>query len=78
MNKELNTKEVFVVPLDVLLDVVQIILSNNLKYAIEDMKRAKNAIVLELEFEPRHDKAQQNIQEILDDYNYYRYGEEQS
>jgi len=65
----------YTVPLDVLLDIVQIILQSELKHTIEDYKRTKNALVLELELEPKHRKAKENIETILMDYNFYRYNE---
>lgn len=68
----------YTVSLDILLDIVKIILQEDISHSIRDIKESKSAVVLELALLPLHEKAKENIEQILNDYNYYRYGMSES
>ncbi len=62
------------VPVDVVMDIAQIILQSGIIHSIEDLKPAKNALVFELQLLSHHKQAKKNIFDILSEYNFYRYG----
>lgn len=63
-----------IVPVDVVMDISQIMLQAGIAHSIEDVKPAKNALVFELQLLPHHKQAKKNIFDILSEYNFYRYG----
>lgn len=66
-----------VVPMDVMIDIAQIILKYGIDHCIENVKLNRNAIVMEVSLPKGRTKALYNMYEIIDDYNTLRYGEEQ-
>ena len=70
-------KTSYAIPMDVMMDIAQILLQSDIQHTITDIRKSKNAIVIEMMIEPRHRMAEENIHQILEDYNYYRYGEQQ-
>lgn len=64
----------YIVPIDVMIDIAQVILQAEIKHSLSDIKKGRNAIVLDLTITPNQGRAKENIESILSDYNYYRYG----
>lgn len=62
------------VPVDVVMDIAQIILQAGIAHSIEDIKLSKNALVFELQLLPHHKQAKKNIFDIINEFNFYRYG----
>jgi hypothetical protein len=66
------------VPLDVLIDVVSIIKETELKNEITGVNANRSFIELKIEYQNGlgyHQRAIENIESILDDYNHYRFEE---
>lgn len=78
---ETDTFKRFIVPLDVLTDIVKVILEMELKNEITAVNENKAFIEIKLEYQNGlgfHQKAIANIESILDDYNHYRFEEEET
>lgn len=76
-----NTYKHYNVPLDVLMDVLQIIKETELKTEITGANENKSLIEINVEYQNGlgfHQKAINNIETILDDYNHYRFEEEET
>ena len=76
-----NTYKHYNVPLDVLMDVLQIIKETELKTEITGANENKSLIEIKVEYQNGlgfHQKAINNIETILDDYNHYRFEEEET
>lgn len=76
-----NTYKHYNVPLDVLMDVLQIIKETELKTEIIGANENKSLIEIKVEYQNGlgfHQKAINNIGTILDDYNHYRFEEEET
>ncbi len=66
------------VPLDVLIDVVSIIKETELQNEITGVNVNRSFIELKIEYQNGlgyHQRAIENIESILDDYNHYRFEE---
>ena len=71
----------FTVPLDILTDIVKVILEMELKNEITAVNENKAFIEIKVEYQNGlgfHQKAIANIESILDDYNHYRFEEEET
>ena len=71
----------FTVPLDILTDIVKVILEMELKNEITAVNENKAFIEIKVEYQNGlgfHQKAIANIESILDDYNHYRFAEEET
>lgn len=78
---ETATFKRFIVPLDVLTDIVKVILEMELKNEITAVNENKAFIEIKVEYQNGlgfHQKAITNIESILDDYNHYRFEEEET
>lgn len=64
----------YTIPIEVMVDIAEIILQADIKHSLSDIKKGRNAIVLDLSIKPNQTRAKANIESILSDYNYYRYG----
>lgn len=76
-----HTYKHYNVPLDVLMDVLQIIKETELKTEITGANENKSLIEINVEYQNGlgfHQKAINNIETILDDYNHYRFEEEET
>jgi hypothetical protein len=73
-----NRFKTLTVPLDVLIDVVSIIKETELKNEITGVNVNRSFIELKIEYQNGlgyHQRAIENIESILDDYNHYRFEE---
>lgn len=78
---ETATFKRFTVPLDILTDIVKVILEMELKNEITAVNENKAFIEIKVEYQNGlgfHQKAIANIESILDDYNHYRFEEEET
>lgn len=78
---ETTTFKRFIVPLDVLTDIVKVILEMELKNEIIAVNENKAFIEIKVEYQNGlgfHQKAIANLESILDDYNHYRFEEEET
>ena len=76
-----NTYKTFSIPLDVLTDIIKVLLQSELKNEITGANENKNFIDVKVEYQNGlgfHQKAIDNIENILDDYNHYRFEEEET
>ncbi len=76
-----NTYKTFSIPLDVLTDIVKVLLQAELTNEITGANENKNFIDVKVEYQNGlgfHQKAIDNIENILDDYNHYRFEEEET
>ena len=76
-----NTYKTFSIPLDVLTDIIKVLLQAELKNEITGANENKNFIDVKVEYQNGlgfHQKAIDNIENILDDYNHYRFEEEET
>jgi hypothetical protein len=72
-----QTGRLFIVPMDVLMDILRIILKNGLRHHIEGINAKENTILIRVfpNVNSLYDKeAMRNIAEILTDYGYYLTG----
>lgn len=56
----------YTVPIDVLIDIAEIIVKHELPHQIKDIK--ENALLVKLSFSERHNNAKKNIEHILSEY----------
>lgn len=78
---ETATFKRFTVPLDILTDIVKVILEMELKNEITAVNENKAFIEIKVEYQNGlgfHLKAIANIESIIDDYNHYRFEEEET
>lgn len=76
-----NTYKTFSIPLDILTDIIKVLLQAELKNEITGANENKNFIDVKVEYQNGlgfHQKAIDNIENILDDYNHYRFEEEET
>lgn len=66
-------KQVYEIPNDVMADVAHIILQAGLTHRLTDAGR--ESVKMELLFAENNTKAEQQIKEIINDYNFFRYGD---
>jgi hypothetical protein len=75
------TNENIKVPQDMILDILSILLKEDLKYEITEVNenRAVAAFAIEIDRDkPRQLKALQNMQELLNSYNEFRFSENET
>ena len=65
------------VPTDVFMDIALILVESEIQHRIISTNQERNEIMLRLEISPEHEEANENIESIIEDYNYYRYGGEE-
>ncbi len=65
-------KQVYEIPADIVADATRIILQAGLAHRLVDAGR--ESIKMELLFPENRMKAKQSIEEIINDYNFFRYG----
>lgn len=58
----------YTVPIDVLMDIAEIIVKHQLQHQITDIKENANAILLKLTFSTYQDNAKKNVEQILNEY----------
>ena len=64
----------YTIPLDLLLDILKILLSNNISYHIESINENESNLLMQLRFNPsitNNKKAKENIESFLTDYEYF-------
>ena len=66
-------KQVYEIPNNMMADAARIILQAGLSHRLVDAGR--ESIKMELLFSESHTKAKQQIEEIINDYNFFRYGD---
>lgn len=75
--RQKQTGRLFIVPMDVLIDILRIILKNGLRHYIEGINQKENTILIRIfpnPNSPHSNNAIQNIAEIITDYGYYLTG----
>ncbi|CAN5645710.1 hypothetical protein BH11BAC2_BH11BAC2_11230 [soil metagenome] len=76
-----NRFKTLTVPLDVLIDVLKIITEMELKNEITAINENKSFIEIKVEYQNGlgfHQRAIENIENILDDYNHFRFEEQET
>lgn len=63
------------IPADVVVDIAKIILKSGLEHRIMDCDEEKYTLRMEILFPENKQQAKENINQIIDDYNFFRYGE---
>ena len=79
--KDKNRFKTLTVPLDILIHVVRIIKETELKNEITGVNENKSFIELKIEYQNGlglHQRAIENIENILDDYNHFRFEEQET
>jgi len=71
MNTE--EKQIVDVPCDVMADISKVILQSNLTHRITGADAEKNIVRMEILIPQGKKEAKQNIYELIDSYNYFRY-----
>ena len=69
------------VPLDVLVDVLNIVIETELKNEVTGVNVNRSYIEIKIEYQNGlgyHQRAIENIESILDDYNHYRFEESET
>lgn len=69
------------IPLDVLVDVLNIVIETELKNEVTGVNVNRSFIELKIEYQnglSYHQRAIENIESILDDYNHYRFEESET
>ncbi len=76
-----NRFKTLTIPLDVLIDVINIVMETELKNEITAVNVNRSFIELKVEYQNGlgyHLRAIENIESILDDYNQYRFEESET
>lgn len=76
-----HTDEIIKVPQDMLIDILSILLKEELEYDITEVLENRSVAVIAISNDSnksRQLKALQNIKELLNDYNEYRYSENET
>lgn len=76
-----NTDEIIKVPQDMLIDILSILLKEELKYDITEVLENRSVAVIAISIDgnkSRQLKAIQNIKELLNAYNEFRYSENET
>lgn len=77
METQQQTERMFIVPIDVLMDILRIIMKNGLRHHIEGINNKENTILIRVFTNPKSlysKNAIQNIAQIVSDYGYYLNG----
>jgi hypothetical protein len=78
METQKQTGRLFIVPADMMMDVLRIILKNGLKHYIEGINERENTILIRVFANVNSlygKQAVQNIAQMLSDYGYYLHGD---
>jgi hypothetical protein len=76
-----HTDEIIKVPQDMLIDILSIFLKEELKYDITEVLESRSIAVIAISIDSnksRQLKALQNIKELLNAYNEFRYSENET
>lgn len=76
-----HTDEIIKVPQDMLVDILSILLKEELKYDITEVLENRSVAVIAISIDSnksRQIKALQNIKELLNAYNEFRYSENET
>lgn len=76
-----NTDELIKVPQDMLIDILSILLKEELKYDITEVLENRSVAVIAISIDGNKSsqlKALQNIKELLNAYNEFRYSENET
>lgn len=76
-----HTDEIIKVPQDMLIDILSILLKEELKYDITEVLESRSIAVIAISIDSnksRQLKALQNIKELLNAYNEFRYSENET
>lgn len=76
-----HTDEIIKVPQDMLIDILSILLKEELKYDITEVLESRSVAVIAISIDSnksRQLKAFQNIKELLNAYNEFRYSENET
>lgn len=76
-----HTDEIIKVPQDMLIDILSILLKEELKYDITEVLESRSVAVIAISIDSnksRQLKAIQNIKELLNAYNEFRYSENET
>ena len=76
-----HTDEIIKVPQDMLIDILSILLKEELKYEITEVLENRSVAVIAISIDrnkSRQVKAIQNIKELLNAYNEFRYSENET
>lgn len=77
--KPRNTKEESLkIPTDILLDILMIIVKENIRHEVTDVMESRGMVKVSLYLNNdllKHQRVLQNIQNIIEEYNEYRYSE---
>ena len=68
-------KLVFEIPCDVMVDIAKIILKSGLDHRITGADDEKNTIQMQILIPADKERAKENIGQIIEDYNFFRYGD---
>jgi hypothetical protein len=69
-----NSTKSFSIPMDVLMDTLKIFLNNDIEYKIEGISEKSNSVIIQMKLQKNsliYTEAVENIETILEDYNYY-------
>ena len=66
-------QQIFEIPTDVIPDVTRVILQCNLEHRFMDAGR--ESVTMQIIIPESNHKAKHSIEEIISDYNFFRYGE---
>lgn len=69
-----TTLKSYTVPMDVFIDIMQILLTYNIRNQIEAVNEAQNSIILRIEIiktDSTHQKVIENLEDVLSEYGYY-------
>jgi len=68
-------KQIFEIPVDVMADIARVLLQSNLEHRFTDAGR--ESVTMQIVIPESKRKAKQSIEEIISDYNFFRYGEKE-
>ncbi len=66
-------KQIVEIPTDIMAEVARVILQSGIEHRLTDAGR--ESIKMELLIPENSSGAKQNIEELINDYNFYRYGD---
>lgn len=78
---ETSTKRVttssHTVPIDVFMDIARILLGAGIEWWVETINDKESSLLIQVSIQQetiKHKKAMENMEAVLSDYGYYRYG----
>lgn len=78
MKPKNTTEESLKVPSDILLDVLAVIVKENIRHEITQVVESRSMVIVSVYLNDgslKHQRAFQNMQNMLEEYNDYRYSE---